>query len=88
MTSTRKARARDDATNPTDLPTLLSIRQAAEWLGVSRRTLYEWMKHQKIPYRVTPSGRRRFLPEDLISAPAVQRHVATELAAVGAADGR
>ena len=92
MTETRKARQRDDATNPTDLPILLSVRQAAAWLGVSRRTLYEWMKHGKISYQVTPSGRRRFIPDDLLSAPIVVKTVnaaaAAELVAAGAVDGR
>lgn len=92
MTETRKARARDAAASggddPGDMPTLLSVKQAAEWLGVSRRSLYEWMKRGKIPYRMTPSGRRRFLPEDLLSSPVVVSTVRAAAAVEGVVDGR
>ena len=86
MTETRKARKKDDFSP--EVPSVLSVQQAAAWLGVSRRTLYEWMKHGKIPYRTIPSGRRRFLPEDLLSSPVVAAHVTAAAASEGVVDGR
>lgn len=44
---------------------LLSIRQVCERLGVSRRTLYNWMNDGKLTFVKTPGGSRRIY-EDLL----------------------
>jgi excisionase family DNA binding protein len=39
---------------------------AAQFLGVSRRSVYVWMAQGRLPYLVTPSGRRKIAAADLL----------------------
>lgn len=44
---------------PDDLPELLTIQQAADYLGLSRRTIELWMRSGKLPaIRIGPRTRR------------------------------
>jgi excisionase family DNA binding protein len=47
---------------------LLTVDQAAEYLGVSRPTLYRWMRKGLVTYYAVGSVRRRFRREDLDAA--------------------
>lgn len=47
----------------------VSIRQACELAGVSRRTLYNWMDAGKVEFRYTAGGSRRIF-EDTLWRPA------------------
>lgn len=52
--------------NKTNLPKLLTIRQAAEVLNVHVETLRRWDKSGKLKaIRVNDRGDRRYRPEDL-----------------------
>ncbi|PIQ81458.1 MAG: DNA-binding protein [Candidatus Pacebacteria bacterium CG_4_10_14_3_um_filter_34_15] len=52
--------------NKTDLPKLLTIRQAAEVLNVHVETLRRWDKQGKLKaIRVNERGDRRYKPEDI-----------------------
>lgn len=52
--------------NKTNLPKLLTIRQAAEILNVHVETLRRWDKAGKLKaIRVNERGDRRYRPEDL-----------------------
>lgn len=44
---------------------LLTVTQACRFIGVSRRTLYNWMNDGRLPYVRTVSGMRRVNKEDL-----------------------
>lgn len=41
------------------------VEQAAEMLGVSRRTIYNWMRKGMVEYVLTPNGSRRILTDTL-----------------------
>jgi excisionase family DNA binding protein len=47
----------------------LSIRQAAQHVGVSRRTIYNWMAAGKVEYVRTAGGAVRILSDSLWRAP-------------------
>lgn len=47
------------------LPPLVSIPVACDALGVSRRTIYNWMAAGKIEWVLTPSGLRQIVTESL-----------------------
>ncbi len=47
------------------MPTLLTIQQAAEQLGITKQTLYVWVKDKKIPYVRIPAGTLRFNQDHL-----------------------
>jgi excisionase family DNA binding protein len=51
----------------------LSLAQAREALGVSRRTLYYWIKRGRLQTRRTPMGSQRVLIES-VKAGWLQRH--------------
>jgi excisionase family DNA binding protein len=51
----------------------LSLAQAREALGVSRRTLYYWIKRGRLQTRRTPMGSQRVLVES-VKAGSLQRH--------------
>ena len=44
---------------------LVRVQQAADLLGVSASTVRRWAADGRIPCQRTPSGQRRFLPDDL-----------------------
>lgn len=45
---------------------VLTITQAADYAGVSRRTIYNWIIFAKLPTYKTPSGKLRIRVSDLI----------------------
>lgn len=49
----------------------ITINKAADILGVSRRTVYNWMDTGKLPYRLTPGRTRRVRRDDLLSEPMI-----------------
>jgi excisionase family DNA binding protein len=49
----------------TDIGSLLTIKQAAEKMHVSRQTVYAWIKNGKLRAIKTPGGRKR-IPENLL----------------------
>lgn len=44
----------------------LSITQAAAYLGVARRTIYNWIERKRLPVYRMPSGRPRICRADLL----------------------
>ncbi len=48
-------------------PGWLKTRQASDYLGVSRPTIYRWIKDKRLKPRRTPTGEFRFRIEDLDS---------------------
>ena len=46
----------------------LTLAEAAEWLGITPRTLERWAKAGRIPSTVTAAGERRFRLEDLVAS--------------------
>lgn len=44
----------------------VSVMDAAEMIGVSRRTLYNWMDEKKIEYVRTAGGSRRIYVDSLL----------------------
>jgi|LakMenEpi03Aug12_release.lakeMendotaPanAssembly.Ray.scaffolds.fasta_scaffold3374239_2 excisionase family DNA binding protein len=44
----------------------LSVNEAANFLGVSRRTMYNWINAQKVAVKSTPSGRKRVSKASLL----------------------
>lgn len=51
----------------------LPVKDAAAELGVSVRTVYDWLASGKVPFKVTPGGERRVRVEDcLLDPPAVR----------------
>jgi excisionase family DNA binding protein len=48
---------------PDDLP--LSVREAAQFLGVSRQTVYLWVERRQIPHLRVMGRNIRFLKSDL-----------------------
>ena len=48
---------------------LLTVDEAARRCGVTRRTLYHWMRRGLIRWYVLPSGARRIVAEDLLRYP-------------------
>lgn len=54
---------------PDDLRVVLAqsctIQEAGQLLGVSRRTLYNWMACGKVQYWCTPGGQRRIITRSL-----------------------
>ena len=54
-------------------PRSLSLAQAREALGVSRRTLYYWIKRGRLQTRRTAMGSQRVLVES-VKAGRLQRH--------------
>jgi predicted site-specific integrase-resolvase len=47
------------------LTRFLHIDPAANSVSVSRRTIYDWMDHEWIHWRILPSGRRMICEESL-----------------------
>lgn len=45
---------------------LLAIRHVCELLGISRRTLYNWMERKLVIAKYTPGGAPRFRRGDLL----------------------
>ncbi len=41
--------------------------KAARHLGISVRTIYNWMEKNQLPYHTTPSGRRLILIADALT---------------------
>ncbi len=53
---------------PTDLPKVISVKEAAERLGVHERTIRRWIKEGRLePYRVMGDV-RRFVAVDEVEA--------------------
>jgi excisionase family DNA binding protein len=63
-----------------DIPRFLSVREAAEFLRVSPRTVYGWISQRALPYR--NAGRRvLFLESELVAwtKPNLRQHQYLEL---------
>jgi len=43
----------------------LTASQVADRLGVHQATVIRWADEGRLPYYLTPGGRRRFRPEDI-----------------------
>lgn len=56
-----------------DLMTLMTIEDLADYLKVSRRTIYDWLKHNKIP-AIRLVGQWRFQKEKIDSWIQQQAH--------------
>jgi excisionase family DNA binding protein len=50
--------------DPTQVETV-SVQKAGELVGVSRRTIYNWMQQGKVDYILTAGGSRRIVLETL-----------------------
>lgn len=48
---------------------LVTVAQAAKRIKVSKRTLWNWMHQGRIPFVLTPGGRRRLYMDTLIRQP-------------------
>lgn len=57
-------------TNPTPS---MNIKQACAFVGVSRRTIYNWVNAGKLPFRRTPGGSIRIQAADLLKRGAAAR---------------
>lgn len=44
---------------------LLTISEAADFIGISQNTLRKWTDRGKVPHVRLPSGYRRYRPEEL-----------------------
>lgn len=53
---------------------IVSIMQACEMVGVSRRTIYNWIAAGKVEYLRTASGTIRIYADTLFRAPDPARH--------------
>ena len=53
---------------------LLTVAEAAEYLRISKRTLYMYVRKDKVPYR-KPNGRVLFVPGDLDSFMELNKHI-------------
>ena len=47
----------------------LPVKEAAGELGVSESTLRRWIRTGRVPYKVTPGGKRRVRVEDCLLDP-------------------
>ena len=64
----------------------ISINKASELVGVSRRTIYNWIASGKVEYVRTAGGSVRIFVDTLWRSPqdtAISRHDRRELAAAG-----
>ena len=64
----------------------ISINKASELVGVSRRTIYNWIASGKVEYIRTAGGSVRIFVDPLWRTPedtAISRHDRRELAAAG-----
>lgn len=55
----------------TVLPHWVSITQAMALMGVTRRTVYNWLNKGKVAYVRTPGGRVRIVTETLWRRPSI-----------------
>jgi excisionase family DNA binding protein len=51
--------------SPTTAKPTVNVQQACEAVGVSRRTLYNWMRDGKVQYVENAGGKRRVIYETL-----------------------